>query len=83
MTDRVGDAVDSLAALPSKVPALWAAAFGDGPREPDSPMGVVVAARVGGDIGTLGMPGLAAAGHVRDAARGLRGTVRKSADPSV
>ncbi|MEW2080090.1 zinc metalloprotease, partial [Streptomyces sp. NPDC013433] len=31
--------------LPSKIPALWDAAFGDGPREPDSPMGVVGAAR--------------------------------------
>ncbi|MCX4479640.1 site-2 protease family protein [Streptomyces cellulosae] len=56
MTDRVGDAIDSLAALPSKVPALWDAAFGDGPREPDSPMGVVGAARVGGEIATLDIP---------------------------
>ncbi|GGR15005.1 putative zinc metalloprotease [Streptomyces aurantiogriseus] len=56
MTERVGDAVDSLAALPSKVPALWDAAFGDGPREPDSPMGVVGAARVGGEIATLDIP---------------------------
>ncbi|MEV7886293.1 M50 family metallopeptidase [Streptomyces sp. NPDC002817] len=56
MTDRVGDAVDSLAALPSKVPALWDAAFGDGQREPDSPMGVVGAARVGGEIATLDIP---------------------------
>lgn len=56
MTDRVGDAVDSLAALPSKVPALWDAAFGDGPREPDSPMGIVGAARVGGEIATLDIP---------------------------
>ncbi|MEU9335396.1 site-2 protease family protein [Streptomyces sp. NPDC048290] len=56
MGDRVGDAVDSLAALPSKIPALWDAAFGDGPREPDSPMGVVGAARVGGEIFTLDIP---------------------------
>ena len=56
MTDRVGYAIDSLAALPSKVPALWDAAFGDGPREPDSPMGVVGAARVGGEIATLDIP---------------------------
>ncbi|CAL9289201.1 Zinc metalloprotease Rip1 [Streptomyces sp. SudanB66_2053] len=56
MTDRVGDAIDSLAALPSKIPALWDAAFGDGPREPDSPMGVVGAARVGGEIATLDIP---------------------------
>lgn len=56
MGDRVGDAVDSLAALPGKIPALWDAAFGDGPREPDSPMGVVGAARVGGEIFTLDIP---------------------------
>ncbi|MFI2435063.1 M50 family metallopeptidase [Streptomyces sp. NPDC018693] len=56
MTDRVGDAVDALAALPAKIPALWDAAFGDGPREPDSPMGVVGAARVTGEIATLDIP---------------------------
>lgn len=56
MGDRVGEAVDSLAALPSKIPALWNAAFGDAPREPDSPMGVVGAARVGGEIFTLDIP---------------------------
>ncbi|MEU0741960.1 site-2 protease family protein [Streptomyces sp. NPDC006134] len=56
MGDRIGEAVDSLAALPGKIPALWDAAFGDGPREPDSPMGVVGAARVGGEIATLDIP---------------------------
>ncbi|MGV9255767.1 M50 family metallopeptidase [Streptomyces sp. NPDC003697] len=56
MTDRVGDAVDSLAALPSKIPALWNAAFDGAPREPDSPMGVIGAARVGGEIFTLDIP---------------------------
>ncbi|MFI5978462.1 M50 family metallopeptidase [Streptomyces sp. NPDC051452] len=56
MTDRVGDAVDSLAVLPGKIPALWDAAFGDGPREPDSPVGIVGAARITGDIATLDIP---------------------------
>ncbi|MEV0641367.1 site-2 protease family protein [Streptomyces sp. NPDC050619] len=56
MGDRIGDAVDSLAALPSKIPALWNAAFDDGPRAADSPMGVVGAARVGGEIFTLDIP---------------------------
>ena len=41
---------------PAKVPALWDAAFGDGPREADSPMGVVGAARVGGEVFTLDIP---------------------------
>ncbi|MGW2620544.1 M50 family metallopeptidase [Streptomyces sp. NPDC001500] len=56
MTDRVSEAVDSLAALPGKIPALWNAAFDGAPREPDSPMGVVGAARVGGEIFTLDIP---------------------------
>ncbi|MFE1955966.1 M50 family metallopeptidase [Streptomyces sp. NPDC059524] len=56
MGDRVGDAADSIVALPAKIPALWDAAFGDGPREQDSPMGVVGAARVGGDIAALDIP---------------------------
>jgi membrane-associated protease RseP (regulator of RpoE activity) len=56
MSDRVGDAVSSLAALPAKIPALWDAAFGDGPREPDSPVGIVGAARITGDIATLDIP---------------------------
>ncbi|MFR9795881.1 M50 family metallopeptidase [Streptomyces sp. MS06] len=56
MGDRVGDAVDSLAALPAKIPALWDAAFNGAPRQPDSPMGVVGAARVGGEIFTLDIP---------------------------
>ncbi|MFJ8110748.1 M50 family metallopeptidase [Streptomyces sp. NPDC096132] len=56
MTDHVGDAVDSLVALPGKIPALWNATFGDAPREPDSPMGIVGAARVTGEIATLDIP---------------------------
>lgn len=56
MGDRVGDAVDSIAALPGKIPGLWDAAFDGGKRAPDSPMGVVGAARVGGEIFTLDVP---------------------------
>ncbi|MGW0930921.1 M50 family metallopeptidase [Streptomyces sp. NPDC002644] len=56
MGDRVEDGVNGLIALPSKVPALWDAAFGDGPREDDSPMGVIGAARVGGEVFTLDIP---------------------------
>ncbi|MGW0707006.1 M50 family metallopeptidase [Streptomyces sp. NPDC002643] len=58
--DRMGDmmenGVESLLALPGKIPALWDATFGDGEREADSPMGVVGAARVGGEIFTLDIP---------------------------
>ncbi|WP_107469852.1 M50 family metallopeptidase [Streptomyces mangrovisoli] len=56
MTDRVGEAVDSIASLPAKIPALWDSAFHDAPRQADSPMGVVGAARVGGEIFTLDVP---------------------------
>ncbi|MEV7196144.1 site-2 protease family protein [Streptomyces sp. NPDC093510] len=58
--DRMGEmmenGVESIIALPSKVPDLWNAAFGDGERKQDSPMGVVGAARVGGDVFTLDIP---------------------------
>ncbi|MFB7500593.1 RIP metalloprotease [Streptomyces sp. NPDC056161] len=56
MGDRIGEAVDSIAGLPGKIPALWNAAFDGAPRQPDSPMGVVGAARVGGEIFTLDIP---------------------------
>lgn len=56
MGDRMGEAVDSIAALPGKIPALWNAAFDGGERAADSPMGVVGAARVGGEIFTLDIP---------------------------
>ncbi|MEW2403843.1 site-2 protease family protein [Streptomyces sp. NPDC046862] len=56
MGDMMENGVESLISLPGKVPALWDAAFGDGPREADSPMGVVGAARVGGEIATMDIP---------------------------
>ncbi|WP_327353086.1 M50 family metallopeptidase [Streptomyces sp. NBC_01304] len=58
--DRMGymmeDGVHAMIALPSEIPDLWDAAFGDGERKPDSPMGVVGAARVGGDVIALDIP---------------------------
>ncbi|MBC9723632.1 RIP metalloprotease [Streptomyces sp. TRM68367] len=56
MGDRIGDGAEAIAALPGKIPALWNAAFDGAPREADSPMGVVGAARVGGEIATLDIP---------------------------
>ncbi|MFF7332455.1 M50 family metallopeptidase [Streptomyces sp. NPDC090306] len=56
MGDRIGEAVDSIVALPGKIPALWDAVFDGAPRQADSPMGVVGAARVGGEIFTLDIP---------------------------
>lgn len=58
--ERLGDimvtGVEALVDLPSKIPGLWDAILGNGEREPDSPMGVVGAARVGGEIFTLDIP---------------------------
>ncbi|MFD7511792.1 M50 family metallopeptidase [Streptomyces sp. NPDC059853] len=58
--DRMGDimttGVQALVNLPSKIPDLWDAALGNGERAQDSPMGVVGAARVGGEIFTLDIP---------------------------
>lgn len=58
--DRMGDmmvhGVEALIALPGKVPDLWNAAFDGGERKQDSPMGVVGAARVGGEVFSLDIP---------------------------
>ncbi|MEU2831373.1 site-2 protease family protein [Streptomyces lavendulae] len=58
--DHMGEIVDGsiqgLVKLPAKIPALWNAAFDGGEREPDSPMGIVGAARMSGDIAALDLP---------------------------
>ncbi|OIJ89540.1 M50 family metallopeptidase [Streptomyces colonosanans] len=56
MGDMMQNGVESLVSLPGKIPALWDATFGNAPRQPDSPMGVVGAARVGGEVFTLDIP---------------------------
>ncbi|WP_405984611.1 M50 family metallopeptidase [Streptomyces sp. NBC_00872] len=56
MGTMIGDGAESIVALPSKIPDLWSAAFGDGPRKDDSPVGVVGAARIGGEVMTLDIP---------------------------
>ncbi|MFI5805515.1 M50 family metallopeptidase [Streptomyces sp. NPDC051561] len=56
MGTMIQSGVDSLIALPSKVPDLWNAAFNGEERKADSPMGVVGAARVSGEILGLGLP---------------------------
>ncbi|KRV51029.1 zinc metalloprotease [Wenjunlia vitaminophila] len=56
MGDIVVDGVERLIEIPSRVPALWGAAFQGEEREADSPMGVVGAARVGGDVFALDAP---------------------------
>lgn len=58
--DRMGlminDGFHAFVNLPKKIPALWGAAFEGEERQPDSPMGVVGAARVGGQVFTLDVP---------------------------
>ncbi|MBH1934042.1 site-2 protease family protein [Streptomyces sp. AV19] len=56
MGDMVQSGVESLVSLPAKVPDLWNAAFDGGERKADSPMGVVGAARVGGEVFNLDIP---------------------------
>jgi membrane-associated protease RseP (regulator of RpoE activity) len=56
MSDMMVSGVQALVALPSKVPELWDAAFGGAERKQDSPMGVVGAARVGGEVFSLDIP---------------------------
>ncbi|MFI7288958.1 M50 family metallopeptidase [Streptomyces anulatus] len=56
MGEMIENGVDSIIALPSKIPALWDAAFSDGQRADDSPVGVVGAARIGGEVMNLDIP---------------------------
>jgi membrane-associated protease RseP (regulator of RpoE activity) len=58
--DRMGgmieDSVTRLVDLPGQIPKLWDAAFEGAPRSQDSPVGVVGAARIGGEVLTLHVP---------------------------
>ncbi|MCW8220670.1 MULTISPECIES: M50 family metallopeptidase [Streptomyces] len=56
MGDMIENGVHSIIALPSKIPDLWNAAFSDGERADDSPVGVVGAARIGGEVMNLDIP---------------------------
>ncbi|MEW2082999.1 site-2 protease family protein [Streptomyces sp. NPDC005283] len=56
MGDMIENSVDSIVALPSKIPDLWNAAFSDGERKADSPVGVVGAARISGEVLNLDVP---------------------------
>ena len=58
--DQMGDSartgISSIAALPSKIPALWDSAFDGAPRTADQPVGIVGVARVGGEAFALKAP---------------------------
>lgn len=56
MGDMVQDGATAVIKLPSKIPDLWDATFGDGERKADSPVGIVGAARLSGEVMNLDMP---------------------------
>ncbi|MDV5148704.1 site-2 protease family protein [Streptomyces sp. SBC-4] len=56
MSDLLENGVQSVIALPGKVPGLWDATFGDGERAKDSPVGVVGAARLTGELMNVEAP---------------------------
>ncbi|MEW1611189.1 MULTISPECIES: site-2 protease family protein [unclassified Streptomyces] len=56
MGDMIENGVHAIIDLPSKIPDLWNAAFSDGERADDSPVGVVGAARIGGEVMNLDIP---------------------------
>ncbi|NUS15175.1 MAG: site-2 protease family protein [Streptomyces sp.] len=58
MGDMTRQGVDSLLRLPQRIPDLWRATFEGAPRKADSPMGVVGAARVGGEVFSLKEPAI-------------------------
>ncbi|WP_405858072.1 site-2 protease family protein [Streptomyces sp. NBC_00090] len=56
MSDLLENGVQSVIALPGKIPGLWDATFGDGERAKDSPVGVVGAARLTGELMNIEAP---------------------------
>ncbi|MFC1414980.1 RIP metalloprotease [Streptacidiphilus sp. N1-12] len=56
MGDMASTSIHSIAALPSKIPALWNSAFDGAPRTTDQPVGVVGVARVGGEVFAMKAP---------------------------
>jgi membrane-associated protease RseP (regulator of RpoE activity) len=58
MTDLTTRTVGSLVNMPKKMVGVWNAAFGDKKRDPNGPIGVVGASRIGGEIAASHEPGL-------------------------
>ncbi|MFF4344542.1 M50 family metallopeptidase [Kitasatospora sp. NPDC001540] len=56
MAKMAGHGVESLTQLPGKIPGLWHAVVDGAPREQDSPVGMVGAARLGGDVFAMDLP---------------------------
>jgi membrane-associated protease RseP (regulator of RpoE activity) len=58
MTDLTTRTVGSLVNMPKKMVGVWNAAFSDKARDPNGPIGVVGASRIGGEIAASHEPGL-------------------------
>jgi membrane-associated protease RseP (regulator of RpoE activity) len=58
MTTLTTRTVGSLVEMPEKMVGVWNAAFGDKKRDPNGPIGVVGASRIGGQIAASDEPGL-------------------------
>jgi membrane-associated protease RseP (regulator of RpoE activity) len=58
MTDLTTRTVGSLVNMPKKMVGVWNAAFSDKKRDPNGPIGVVGASRIGGEIAASNEPGL-------------------------
>jgi membrane-associated protease RseP (regulator of RpoE activity) len=58
MTDLTQRTVGSLINMPKKMVGVWSAAFSDKKRDPNGPIGVVGASRIGGEIAASHEPGL-------------------------
>jgi membrane-associated protease RseP (regulator of RpoE activity) len=58
MSDLTTRTVGSLVNMPKKMVGVWNAAFSDEKRDPNGPIGVVGASRIGGEIAASDEPGL-------------------------
>ncbi|MDH6113166.1 membrane-associated protease RseP (regulator of RpoE activity) [Kitasatospora sp. MAP12-15] len=56
MSDMADTGLHSLVALPGKIPALWGSVFEGKPRTADQPIGMVGAARIGGEVASMHLP---------------------------
>lgn len=51
--DFTGTMANAVAGIPQKMVGVWDAAFGGGERDPEGPVGIVGAGRIGGEIASL------------------------------